>query len=61
VGKSVPYCAQARQDLELEKQRVVTLGTGADSVKTEQIGAWRVGDTFAKEDRLVPGAFKMLC
>jgi len=60
VGKSVPYCAQARQDLELEKQRVVTLGTGADSVKMEGVSSSGIGDTLAKEDRLMAGAFEIL-
>src|SRR5271156_4841426 len=52
--KSVPYGAKARQDLDLEKQSAFLLGAGADSVKTGRVTASRVGDTLAKEDRLVP-------
>lgn len=59
--KLVPNCAKAGQDLDLKKESVVALGTSADSIKMEQVSTSRVGDTLAKEDCLVPGAFKMLC
>src|SRR5271170_6916549 len=58
--KPVPDCANARQDLDFERQSAVALGVGADSVKMERVNASRVGDTLAKEDRLVSSAFKML-
>jgi hypothetical protein len=58
--KPVPNGAKARQDLDLEKQSVVALGTGADSVQMKRISASTIGDTLAQKDCLVPGAFKML-
>jgi hypothetical protein len=61
IGKSIPYCAKARQDLDFEKESAIALGTGADSVKMKWVSALRVGDTLAEEDRFVSRAFKMLC
>jgi hypothetical protein len=54
----VPYGAKPRQNLNLEKEGVVSVGTNADSVKMERIDASRVGDALAAEHRLVPGKLK---
>jgi len=58
VEKLVPYGAEPRQNLDLEKESGVSVGTNADSVKMEPVDASRVGDALATEDRLVPGKLK---
>ena len=58
AGKLFPYGAKSRENLELEKESVVVISAGANPVKVEQVSASRVGDTLAKEDRLVPGKLK---
>ena len=58
-GKPVPDGAKARQDLDLEKEGFVFVGVDANSVKTELIGAPRVGNALAQEGCCMAGELKI--
>jgi len=59
AGEPVPGGAEARQNLDLEKESFVLVGVDADSVKTDLIGGSRVGNALAKEGCCMAGKLKM--